>query len=304
MNDQVLPEVSAESKPQTVASDVAEDAVVSQAESAVAVDDEIADEEFSEEELLGEDDFEAEEEVDDDSLSDDAAFDPKDIQQKLNDLLSDDPIVEELSELDVLTLEEAAIYLKVEYSDVRNLVKEKGLPGRKIGGEWRFLRGAIADWLRHPEGTASAPKKPARSERFAEDDKTAREARPRRRFSEVEEFSNDDDVPPTRSARPRSQFRSQNQFQAEAGSYPPPRRGRYDNAPAQDEYRPPRKRPPFRSQDSGPPAGEQFGAGRGGAEQEGGRRFSAGPRKSKREALNNQRFKRLDRRRFGGDAEE
>ena len=53
-----------------------------------------------------------------------------------------------LSELDVLTPAQAAAYLQVA-EEVVNQAAEVGiLPGRKIGAEWRFLRLAIADWLR------------------------------------------------------------------------------------------------------------------------------------------------------------
>jgi excisionase family DNA binding protein len=47
----------------------------------------------------------------------------------------------------VLTLAEAAAYLRLPESEVVSLVHSQGLPGRLIGGEWRFLRGAIQDWL-------------------------------------------------------------------------------------------------------------------------------------------------------------
>jgi excisionase family DNA binding protein len=53
--------------------------------------------------------------------------------------------------LDVLTLAEAAAYLRVSEADVVELMRGQGLPGRKIGGDWRFLRAAIQEWLRLPE---------------------------------------------------------------------------------------------------------------------------------------------------------
>jgi excisionase family DNA binding protein len=48
---------------------------------------------------------------------------------------------------EVLTLREAAGYLRVSADMVRNLAQKGDLPGRMIGGEWRFLRTALADWL-------------------------------------------------------------------------------------------------------------------------------------------------------------
>jgi excisionase family DNA binding protein len=49
---------------------------------------------------------------------------------------------------EVLTLSEAAAYLRLPEADVRRLAKDQQLGGRQIGKEWRFLRTAIQDWLR------------------------------------------------------------------------------------------------------------------------------------------------------------
>jgi excisionase family DNA binding protein len=51
---------------------------------------------------------------------------------------------------EVLTLEEAARYLRLSEEDVLASVAEQGLPGRRIGGQWRFLKLGLADWLRGP----------------------------------------------------------------------------------------------------------------------------------------------------------
>jgi excisionase family DNA binding protein len=48
---------------------------------------------------------------------------------------------------DVLTLAEAAKFLRLPPKTVERLVAEQGLPGRKVGKEWRFLRAAIERWL-------------------------------------------------------------------------------------------------------------------------------------------------------------
>src|SRR5438876_9947584 len=48
---------------------------------------------------------------------------------------------------DVLTLSEAAGYLRLPEADVLRLVREQGLPGRHVGHEWRFFLGAIRAWL-------------------------------------------------------------------------------------------------------------------------------------------------------------
>jgi len=49
---------------------------------------------------------------------------------------------------EVLTLNEAAAYLRLPEADVLRLVEEQALPARRLGNEWRFLKAAIQDWLR------------------------------------------------------------------------------------------------------------------------------------------------------------
>jgi excisionase family DNA binding protein len=51
---------------------------------------------------------------------------------------------------EVLTLDEAAAYLRLSEPDVLRLVKEQGLPARQLGKEWRFLKTAIQAWLCTP----------------------------------------------------------------------------------------------------------------------------------------------------------
>src|SRR5438874_2048380 len=49
---------------------------------------------------------------------------------------------------EVLSLAEAAAYLRVGEPDVLRLVREQALPGRQIGSDWRFLKPALQDWLK------------------------------------------------------------------------------------------------------------------------------------------------------------
>jgi excisionase family DNA binding protein len=49
---------------------------------------------------------------------------------------------------EILTLSEAAAYLRLPETDVLRLVTEQALPGRRLANEWRFLKTAIQDWLR------------------------------------------------------------------------------------------------------------------------------------------------------------
>jgi excisionase family DNA binding protein len=52
--------------------------------------------------------------------------------------------------IDVPTLSEAATYLRAAEADVLRLANLQELPGRQIGGEWRFLKAGVQDWLRTP----------------------------------------------------------------------------------------------------------------------------------------------------------
>ncbi|MBX9625973.1 MAG: helix-turn-helix domain-containing protein [Gemmataceae bacterium] len=53
-----------------------------------------------------------------------------------------------LSPLDVLTLAQAAAYLQLPEDAVRAEAEAGRLPGRAVGGQWRFVRDAIVGWLR------------------------------------------------------------------------------------------------------------------------------------------------------------
>jgi excisionase family DNA binding protein len=48
---------------------------------------------------------------------------------------------------EVLDVDEVAELLQAEPDAVRELAESGGLPGRKIGDEWRFLRRAVLAWL-------------------------------------------------------------------------------------------------------------------------------------------------------------
>lgn len=52
---------------------------------------------------------------------------------------------------DVLTLAEASAYLRIPEKELGELAERNLLPARKIGKEWRVLKGALQDWLRPPE---------------------------------------------------------------------------------------------------------------------------------------------------------
>lgn len=52
---------------------------------------------------------------------------------------------------EVLTLAEAAAYLRLGEEETRQAAERQELPGRLIAGQWRFHRQALADWLRREE---------------------------------------------------------------------------------------------------------------------------------------------------------
>jgi len=49
---------------------------------------------------------------------------------------------------DVLTLEEAANYLRLPEETIERQAVQGQIPGRRIEDTWRFLKAAIDDWLR------------------------------------------------------------------------------------------------------------------------------------------------------------
>lgn len=48
---------------------------------------------------------------------------------------------------DVLTLAEAAAYLRVPEGELLHLAELREIPAQRIGGEWRFLKRALEHWL-------------------------------------------------------------------------------------------------------------------------------------------------------------
>jgi excisionase family DNA binding protein len=48
---------------------------------------------------------------------------------------------------EVLTTEQLAALLQLDLETVRKLAARGEIPGRKVGGQWRFSRQAVLDWL-------------------------------------------------------------------------------------------------------------------------------------------------------------
>ena len=49
---------------------------------------------------------------------------------------------------EILTLEEAAAFLRVDSDELRKLAGGGGIPARQIASEWRFSRAAVLEWLK------------------------------------------------------------------------------------------------------------------------------------------------------------
>jgi excisionase family DNA binding protein len=61
-----------------------------------------------------------------------------------------EPSAEKAPPGEVLTLAEAAAYLRFSEEEVVRLVEEQGLPARRLAKDWRFLKAAIQQWLSTP----------------------------------------------------------------------------------------------------------------------------------------------------------
>jgi excisionase family DNA binding protein len=63
---------------------------------------------------------------------------------------------------EILTLAEAAAYLRLSESQVLRLIDEQALPARRLGTEPRFLKSAIQQWL-----SAGTPIQPGKTAQLA-----------------------------------------------------------------------------------------------------------------------------------------
>ncbi|MFZ1265814.1 MAG: helix-turn-helix domain-containing protein [Anaerolineae bacterium] len=64
-----------------------------------------------------------------------------------------------MSENDVMTTEEVSQYLRIDEQTVRDLLRARKLPGRKVGRSWRVLRSELEAWLRQSEPSAAEEEK-------------------------------------------------------------------------------------------------------------------------------------------------
>jgi excisionase family DNA binding protein len=56
---------------------------------------------------------------------------------------------------EIMTPREAAEYLSVHVRTIYRLAKNGDIPGRKVGGSWRFKKDALDEWLSWRENPSS-----------------------------------------------------------------------------------------------------------------------------------------------------
>ena len=61
----------------------------------------------------------------------------------------------ELRTKEIMTPREAAEYLSVHVRTIYRLAKNGDIPGRKVGGSWRFKKDALDEWLSWKENPSS-----------------------------------------------------------------------------------------------------------------------------------------------------
>lgn len=62
-----------------------------------------------------------------------------------------------LTEVPYLTIEEAAELLRIHPDTVRRLIREKRLPGKKLGREWRISREMLDKFMKEEDRTENEP---------------------------------------------------------------------------------------------------------------------------------------------------
>jgi len=60
-----------------------------------------------------------------------------------------------MREKDVLNVEEAGEFLGFAPYTIREKARDGQIPGRKIGGEWRFSRRQLLEWIEEDSRTAA-----------------------------------------------------------------------------------------------------------------------------------------------------
>lgn len=61
---------------------------------------------------------------------------------------------------DLLTVSEVSRYLRKSTSTIYRLTREGRLPGKKVGGTWRYSRRGLDEWMRTGRAAPDAPTPP------------------------------------------------------------------------------------------------------------------------------------------------
>ena len=80
----------------------------------------------------------------------------------------------------VLTLAEAASFIRVSTKTLREMARQKRIPSQKVGREWRFLRRALEDWLSGGDASRAAEAAPSYDQRAMFEPATPSEETPDR----------------------------------------------------------------------------------------------------------------------------
>ena len=59
-------------------------------------------------------------------------------------------MTEDIARSDILTLAEAAAFIRVSEKTLGEMARTRRVPSQKVGREWRFLRAALEAWLAGP----------------------------------------------------------------------------------------------------------------------------------------------------------
>lgn len=62
--------------------------------------------------------------------------------------------------MNILTTAEAADFLKIKTDTLYSLIENDGLPGAKVGNQWRFLQEDLIDWFKHKQSYQEARRAP------------------------------------------------------------------------------------------------------------------------------------------------
>jgi excisionase family DNA binding protein len=86
------------------------------------------------------------------------------------------------NEARILTVSEVSEYLNIHRTTVYRLLRERRLPGFRIGSDWRFSVEALEQWLRdHAEGgaidSAGAASTPSGTQAFANEEPASKSPR-------------------------------------------------------------------------------------------------------------------------------